>query len=76
MTDTPAPLVNATSLTPTRKTSAVMISGASSTAVSVILGWALSKMGLEVPAEVQVAAVSIITAAVAYFTRERQTDQS
>lgn len=72
MTDTPAPLVNATSLTPTRKTGAVMISGGASTAVSVVLGWALDKMGLEVPAAVQVAAVSLILAVVAYLTRERQ----
>lgn len=71
MTD--APLVNATTLTPTRKTGAVMIGGSTATAVSVVLGWALDRMGLEVPASVQVAAVSLVLAAVAYFTRERQT---
>lgn len=72
MTDTPAPLVSATTLTPTRKTGAVMLSGGASTALSVVLGWALDRMGLEVPASVQVAAVSLVLAAVAYFTRERQ----
>ena len=65
------PLVNAPTAEPTRKTKAVAIGGGSATALSVIIGWLLGKMGLEVPAEVQVAFVSVILTVVAYLTRDR-----
>lgn len=64
-------LLDRTTVAPTRKTSAVMIGGGASTALSVVLGWVLSRMGLEVPAEVQVAAVSLILSLTAYLTRDR-----
>ena len=63
LTDQPTPA-------PTRKTAAVMIGGGVSTALSVVLGYALSSMGLHIPAEVQVAAASLILSGAAYMTRD------
>lgn len=70
MTDTT--LIRQPGHEPTRKTTAAIIGGGTSTAISVILGWALrTYTNVEVPAEVQVAIASLITVAFAYFAKER-----
>lgn len=74
MTDTTtnASLVRQPGIEPTRKTTAAIIGGGTSTAIAVILGWALrTYTNVEVPAEVQVAIASLITVGFAYFTKER-----
>ncbi len=75
MSDTTTPvLVKQPGAEPTRKTTAAIIGGGTSTAISVILGWVLrTYTNVEVPAEVQVAIASLITVGFAYFVKERAT---